>query len=79
MKHFLKFELIDQTPKTNSYLVTNIKDEELGVIAWYPRWRQYIFAPIDILMSRECTRQLADFLDKIQIEQKEKKHGVDNK
>ena len=78
MKHFLKFTLVEHTPKTNIYLVTNIDDEELGMIAWYPTWRQYVFAPTDIVMSRDCTRQMADFLDKIHFEQRQKKHGKDN-
>ena len=79
MKHFLKFIIDDQNPKTNIYAVYNINDVYRGSIRWYPSWRQYVFISYDVILSRECARQLADFIDKIQKEQKENKHGVDNK
>ena len=78
MKHFLKFGLEEFKPKTNVYNVYK-NDEYLGDIYWYNHWRQYVFeSDYAIILSRECTRQLADFLDKITIEQKQKLHGSDN-
>lgn len=34
----------------------------IGMVEWYPRWRQYVFAPDhDAALSHECLTDLARF------------------
>ncbi len=52
----------------------------LGIIKWYPDWRQYCFFTNDevLILSAGCTNQVQVFLQKMNKEQKDKKHGKDN-
>lgn len=76
---YIYFELIKKKPKTNVYRVCNKKtDDELGIIEWYPYWRQYIFEPtyerMACVFNHTCLNEIADFLKGLNIGHKEKKN-----
>lgn len=44
----------------------------LGVVEWYPRWRQFIFEPApSTVFSHDCLLDIADFLS---IQNNRRKH-----
>jgi hypothetical protein len=57
---------------TDLYHVWNRRSRErLGVIGWHGQWRQYVFWPDQqVLFSIGCLRDLADAIDRIQVDYK---------
>lgn len=44
--------------------------DELGLVTYYPRWRQWVFDPeYSTTYSAGCLREIADFLDRIKQEE----------
>ena len=66
----LKFEVIEQKPKTKVYSVISAHDKSrLGKIYWYGRWRGYIFEPYpDTIWSEDCLEEVYKFLKSLRIE-----------
>ena len=64
MNAYVKFELIETKPKTNVYSVINIRERiEVGIIKWFPPWRQYCFFPDEAMVfNRICMNEIADFI-----------------
>ena len=62
--HFVK---IEDKPKTSIYSCRNNKsNDELGIIKWYPGWRQYCFMPIgECVFSVGCLEDINNFINKI--------------
>jgi len=73
-KKYIDVVLIDQKSKTAVLEVINIKSNQaLGIIKWYPPWRQYCFFPnqttiwsngclsevIEIIKGLMCARELS--------------------
>jgi len=58
---------------TKTFRVYSSHDKEhLGVINWYPKWRQYIFDPnIYTIYSDNCLKELAEFITKLNKEHKD--------
>lgn len=73
MEH-LKFEMVEQKPKTQVYSVVSTFDgTELGKISWYGPWRNYCFFPtieLETVWSDDCTLQLHLFLKKLKDDRK---------
>ena len=61
---YISFKLIEQKPKTQVYLCLNNKSQgELGLIKWYPSWRQYCYFPtVQAVYSSGCLNDIDDFL-----------------
>jgi len=77
----LKFEIIEQKPKTQVYSVISTFDEtKLGKISWYGFWRAYCFFPtteLETVWSDDCTLQLYNFLKKLKDDRKINKEKND--
>lgn len=61
---YIKFELLEQKPKTQVFQVVNIHNGSiLGIIKWYGQWRQYVFYPnADCLFSEGCMTDIINFM-----------------
>ena len=51
--------------KTDVFDVVNVQtDANLGVVAFYPRWRKFVCeAQPGIIFDSSCYREIADFMD----------------
>jgi len=65
-----RLEKEDKNKKTDVYSVKNIKSQfVIGLIKWYPSWRQYCFFPSnDTLYSLGCLDNIVNFLRKLKRE-----------
>ena len=54
--HYIDYVLFELKPKTGVYRVFNKKSGiTLGIIKWYPAWRQYCFFPLgNTIFSKGC-------------------------
>ena len=64
---WLKFELVENKQKTSVWNVVNKNDEVLGIVKWYPQWRQYCFKSFwdydrETIYSQSCLRDIANFI-----------------
>lgn len=64
---YLRFIHTLNKPKTMVWVVQSTHDStNLGIIEWYPSWRQYcFFSDRDEIWSEDCLRVLQYFLEKI--------------
>ena len=64
---YINFRLIEQKPKTGVYECLNNKSGfQLGIIKWYPSWRQYCFFPSsNTVFNKGCLEDINDFITKI--------------
>lgn len=69
---YINFKLTEKKPKTNVYQCLNNKSGiELGIIKWYPSWRQYCYLPsCPAVYSKGCMDDIGEFIDKIMKEHK---------
>jgi len=72
---YIYFELIENKPKTTAWECRNNKsDDRLGVIQWYPAWRQYCFFPAPVtIFNAGCLVDVQDFLKQMNEAHKNKK------
>ena len=79
-KKYLVFDLVEHKPKTNVYWISLEENCDcIGKIEWNPAWRQYwAFIDSDVGMTYECLKQLTDFVEELNQEQKLGKHGKRN-
>lgn len=79
MKYLMFKDISHKFPKkiTKTFEVWNQETNYyLGVIEWSGRWRQYISVQrIDeqVQMAKGCHREVADFIEKLMEDRKEKK------
>jgi len=65
MSKYLEFTVIEHKPKTK---VIEVKSKlhiymKLGIIKWYPRWRQYAFFPeTGALFNKECLNDIIIYI-----------------
>ena len=61
---FIRFVQIDETPKTKFYSCQNNKSRaEIGLVKWYPGWRQYCFFPREkTVFSEGCLHDIRLFI-----------------
>lgn len=59
--------------KHPSYLIKNNKSKtELGVIVWYPQWRQYTFVTDkDAIWSVDCLQDVIHFIGQLKAQEAE--------
>lgn len=78
-RQYIEFKLVGRKSKTNVWAVMNITHQyPLGVIKWYPSWRQYCFfteEDDDLILSTGCMEQLTEFTRRMNKQQKDGKHG----
>jgi len=63
---YIEFNLVCQKPKTQVYVVRNIKSQSIiGYIKWLCAWRQYCFFPEpDTVYSVGCLQDIIEFINK---------------
>ena len=61
---YINFTLIEQKPKTGVYLCrNNTNGGQLGIVKWYPAWRQYCYFPIcEAVYSKGCLEDIGSFI-----------------
>jgi len=55
-------EVIDKKPKTKVWRITSKHGAILGVVKWFPQWRQYCFFIGELVFSSSCFRDIDYFL-----------------
>lgn len=67
---YIFFALIEEKPKTKVYEVrTRIDHSVLGLVKWFPRWRQYAFFPkLNTIYSEGCLKEVADEISHLMLE-----------
>jgi len=71
---YLKFVIVRFKPKTMVIAVVNLKSgEELGIIEWFSKWRQYCFMPYgSTVWNINCLQDIQNFITAIMIPHKPK-------
>src|SRR5690348_314298 len=71
---YITFSLIEQKPKTGIYVIKT-KEEviesgvtphaiTLGLVKFYPPWRQYSFFPLEgTVFEKQCMRDIVEFME----------------
>ncbi len=69
---FIHFVKIADKPKTSVWSCRNNRSSgELGTVAWYSAWRQYIFEPSGpSVYSKGCLDDIAGFIEQLESERK---------
>ena len=64
MSKYLEFNTLEQKPKTKVIeIISKRGRERLGIIKWFPRWRQYAFFPeVDTIFNVECLNDITFFI-----------------
>lgn len=72
---YLKFELIEEKPKTKVYAIVSKSDNSrLAVVKWYPNWRCYAFYPENrTIWEDDCLNAIVQFLKDLKNEKKDEK------
>lgn len=71
---YLKFLEVQSTHlKTRLIDVRTVNsDVSLGLIKWYPRWRQYVFAPAsNTVFNPSCLHEIMSRVDAMTVQHKE--------
>jgi hypothetical protein len=81
MSKWITFKERNTKKKTKHFNVyASTEDYRIGVIKWYPNWRQYCFFPeVGTLYNSECMNDIADFIKGLMNERKESKKGTNRK
>jgi hypothetical protein len=64
---FIHFIKTDQKKITSVWSVRNNRSkEELGIVKWYPAWRQYSYFPtVQAVYSAGCLMDIIDFIKQL--------------
>lgn len=64
---YISFLFVEQKPKTQVWrCVNNSSQNELGIIKYYPAWRQYCYFPtIQAVYSTGCLNDINDFIKQL--------------
>lgn len=64
---YIKFQLTERKAKTAVYsCCNNNSGHELGIIKWYPGWRQYCYFPTaQAVYSTGCLEDIAKFINQL--------------
>ena len=64
---YIYFEMIEEKPKTKVWSCKNNRSEtELGVVKWYPAWRQYCYFPtVQAVYSKGCLNDIENFIKQL--------------
>ena len=65
MKHLKAYEKpLEFRPKTKVWGIYTSGGEPFGEVKWYGRWSQYAYHIDDLVFTKTCLRDLADFIEK---------------
>lgn len=69
---YLKFELIEEKPKTKVYAIVSKNDNsQLAIVKWYTNWRSYAFYPENgTIWEEDCLGAVTQFLRNLMEERK---------
>ena len=74
MSKYLKFVEMKSKPKTKVYKVESEYDSSgLGIIKWYPNWRNYCFFPttyFQTIHSDRCLQDISEFIEDLNLSHK---------
>lgn len=61
---WLRFLLLEKKQKTSIWRVESNNGEQLGLIRWYPQWRQYCFFnnTDNMIYAQSCLKDIANFI-----------------
>jgi len=63
---------VSQSGKTKIWdMINKNHGDNMGLVHWYGRWRQYTYNIDDLEFSASCLRDIADFLDEKMKEHRE--------
>ena len=64
MSKYLEFNTLEQKPKTKVIeIISKRGGERLGIIKWFPRWRQYAFYPVvGTIFNMKCLNDIISFI-----------------
>lgn len=67
MSKYIAFEQEPQPAKAKTRrwtVVSRVGASALGQVAWFPRWRKYVFVPAaSTVFDQGCMRDIADFCE----------------
>jgi len=63
MAKYLDFEETDSKPKTRVWNVLTRHGDDFGEIKFYAPWRQYCYVIDDLVFSRQCLKDLYEFVE----------------
>ena len=71
---YVNFRLLYKKPKTSVWDVRSHEEDRLGIVKWYPYWRQYCFFPeTNCVFSSSCMESIVQFVQEANEEHKQKK------
>ena len=74
---YIKFVKTVKPPhrKTNIYAIVSKSDKSLlGMIKWYPWWRQFVFFPEEgCVFNPSCMRDIISFIEDLMEKRKQKR------
>ena len=63
---YIKMIKIEDKPKTSVFAVESKHEDQLGIIKWFPHWRQYCFFPEDeCVFSKGCMDDVNHFMGEL--------------
>jgi hypothetical protein len=77
-RQWLSFDIVVIGARTNVWQVSTFDLHLcLGEIKWFARWRGYAFFPApETAFERGCLREIADFIEAANIEQRERRRAM---
>ena len=58
--------LIFEKEDNTNYFVLDKRKETLGIIFWYPKWKQWVFEQNHgIIMSWDCLQEIVNFIKEL--------------
>ena len=73
---YIDFAFVEKSPsgKTDIWRVADKSGFQLGLIAWFSRWRKYSFYPSGhTVYEQTCLREIAEFIDERMAERRKAK------
>jgi len=79
MSKYLKFKEVPFKGKTKKFeVISKSCGAYLGLISWYPPWRQYTFNPdVQTVWNKDCLKTVHDFIQQLMDERAWKKIADD--
>ena len=63
---YITMTKIEDKPKTSVFAVESKHKDQLGIVKWFPNWRQYTFFPgDDCVFSKGCLEDINHFITEL--------------
>lgn len=78
---YIHFEILEEKPKTKVWACLNNRTgNELGIVKYYPAWRQYCYYPASLtVFNSGCLIDITNFIDQLNEERKKNKYAKEPK